>query len=272
MRNIEFNKVRDFSGILNITFEYLKNHFKPFTVILITIAGPFVFLTGIVQSVYSVNIFSMGNGLDEYIINMTIYLLFMMLSIIIIMAVSYEYVLLSKLKNEDEIITVPEVIEKIKDNIFIYLFSIVGSFIFIFGGVLLFVIPGIYLSVVLTLIYIVRINENKSFIEGFRRCRYLIKNRWWLTFGIILIFSMIQYFFSFILQFPALIITVMEIVSGTDNSNPSSLMEVVTIITSILSSLSLLFYSLSVVGIIFHYFSLVEQKDATGLLEKIESM
>jgi hypothetical protein len=43
-------------------------------------------------------------------------------------------------------------------------------------------------------------------------------------------------------------------------------------ITSIIASISYLFYAIVLIGISLHYFSLVEKKEATGLMEKLETI
>ena len=42
--------------------------------------------------------------------------------------------------------------------------------------------------------------------------------------------------------------------------------------TSIIASISYFFYVIVLIGISLHYFSLVEKKEATGLMEKLETI
>ncbi len=60
--------------------------------------------------------------------------------------------------------------------------------------------------------------------------------------------------------------------NSAEGNATSSTTEIIFIVTTIISSLNFIFYSISLIGIAFHYFSLVEQKEAKGLLDKIESI
>jgi len=60
--------------------------------------------------------------------------------------------------------------------------------------------------------------------------------------------------------------------SGLNNPNQNSPSHIIIIITSIISSFNFLLTAISVVGISFHYYNLVERKEAPSLLEKIETI
>jgi hypothetical protein len=70
-------------------------------------------------------------------------------------------------------------------------------------------------------------------------------------------------------QYIAMFVVAFNSVDGNGNN---SFTEIIFIVTSIISSLNFLFYAISFIGIAFHYFSLIEQKEAKGLLDKIESI
>lgn len=59
--------------------------------------------------------------------------------------------------------------------------------------------------------------------------------------------------------------------NSVDGNGTDSITEIILIVT-IISTLNFIFYAISLVGIAFHYFSLVEQKEAKGLLDKIEAI
>jgi hypothetical protein len=60
--------------------------------------------------------------------------------------------------------------------------------------------------------------------------------------------------------------------NSVDGNGTDSITEIILIVTTIISTLNFIFYAISLVGITFHYFSLVEQKEAKGLLDKIDSI
>ena len=48
--------------------------------------------------------------------------------------------------------------------------------------------------------------------------------------------------------------------------------EIYVIITSLFYMISFFFYTIGIIGIIFHYFNLVEQKEARGLMQKLNNI
>ena len=136
----------------------------------------------------------------------------------------------------------------------------------------LLIIPGIYVSVALMIIYIVGLIEDKGFFDSMSRSFYLVKNKWWLTFGLLIVLSLIQGFLGFLFQVPQYIAMFVIAFNSVDGNGTDSFTEIILIVTTIISTLNFIFYAISLVGIAFHYFSLVEQKEAKGLLDKIDSI
>jgi len=160
----------------------------------------------------------------------------------------------------------------VKSNILkILIFSIGYALVTTFATILL-IIPGIYVSVALMIVFVVGLNENLSFFNAMSRSFYLVKNKWWFTFGLLLVLSLIQGFLGFLFQVPQYIAMFVVAFNSVDGNGNNSFTEIIFIVTSIISSLNFLFYAISIIGIAFHYFSLIEQKEAKGLLDKIESI
>lgn len=269
MEKIEFRKVRDFGDLLNATFDFIRKNFKKLFLSLLFIAGPGIFITGIAAGFYQSNIFSLGRNIVNFIPSALIYYFFIFITFQLILAVTYSYINLY-LEREPDAFDVNEVWESVKKNFFMILLTSIGTFIILVFAFVLLIIPAIYLGIVFTLIYMVRIQEKRSFFESISRCRYLITGNWWFTFALILIFTVIQYFFTFLFYIPqyiAMFIGMLHMRNGQMSFN-STLM----IITSMIASVSYFFYVIVLIGISFHYFSLVEKKEATGLMEKLETL
>jgi hypothetical protein len=82
----------------------------------------------------------------------------------------------------------------------------------------------------------------------------------------------IQGFLGFLFQIPQYVVAFMKAINSIDGGKPDATSDILIIITSIIGTFSFAFYVISITGIVFHYFSLVEQKEAKGLLDKIETM
>jgi hypothetical protein len=277
---IIFNQARDFSEKLNDTFSFLRQNFKNLGTSVLFIAGPFTLIGGIFLGLYQSQVLKSGNlgnvSITERFQNIFgieyfMGVLFSMITITIVAIIVSEYV---RLYNEDktENFVWQDLLPKVKSSFLsIFLFGI-GYIVIITLGSMFFVIPGIYLSIALSLLIYVRIFEGKSFFSAVSRCLQLIKGNWWPTFGMFLILSIIQGLLSFIFQIPVLISTVIIGLQGFKNE-VSEGPDIFLIIATIISTAGTqLLYTVSLVGLCFQYFNLVEEKDATGLLSRIDSI
>ena len=99
-------------------------------------------------------------------------------------------------------IEVDDVWIKVKDNVGKTIFFSIGYTIITLLATVLLIIPGIYVSVALMIIYIVGLNEDKGFFDSMSRSFYLVKNKWWFTFGLLIVLSLIQGFLGLLFQVP----------------------------------------------------------------------
>ena len=274
-QKIEFQRYRDFGQIINATFEFLRENFKQLAKAVIYLVGPFVLLTGIFGGLYQKDLFSFTStvkSLSEFGIAFGLYIFFAILTSLVLVSTVYSYILLYLKRQDDIPIEVDEVWLMVKSKTLkILLFSIGYGLVTVFATILL-IIPGIYVSVSLMIIYIVGLNEDKGFFDSMSRSFFLIKNKWWFTFGLLLVLGLIQGFLGFLFQIPQYIAMFFVAFNSAEGNATSRTTEIIFIVTTIISSLNFIFYSISLIGIAFHYFSLVEQKEAKGLLDKIESI
>lgn len=274
-RKIEFQQYRDFGQILSATFEFLRENFKPLGKALIFLVGPFILLSGIFGGLYQKEIFSFtptSTSLSQFGLSFGIYVLFSFLTVMMLINTIYSYITIYIKKEDESVIEVDDVWNEVKKNILKIILLSIGYTITTILAFVLLIIPGIYVSVALMILYIVAIHEDKGYFDAMSRCFYLIKNKWWFTFGLLFVLGLIQGFMGFLFQIPQYIAMFFVAFNSFDGSGMDSTTEIIFIVTTIISSLNFLFYSISFVGIAFHYFSLVEQKEAKGLLNKIESI
>ena len=142
-----------------------------------------------------------------------------------------------------------------------------GFALFFIGMILLLVL--IYYGVIYTLSPCIVAHEGIGAVASFSRAKFLIKDKWWSTFGLIVIITVINYFIGMLFSFPALIIIFMKTLRlGGDFTGNTSV-----IMTTVLSTLGqILVSSLTYVGISFQYFNLVEKREGTALISQIESI
>jgi len=124
----------------------------------------------------------------------------------------------------------------------------------------------------ISLVYVVSLNENVGVMNSIQRSLYLTKNKFWFTFGLVFVLSLIQGFMGFIFQIPQYIVMFISMFNSMDGTGVDGVTEIIIIVTSIISALQYLLYAITLIALVFYYFSLVEQKEAKGLLEKIDSI
>lgn len=297
-QKIEFKRYRDFGQIINATFEFIRQNFGPLLKSLIFIVGPFLLITGIVSGFYQKSIFSFSNltSLSGFGISMLVFILAAFLTLQMMTATVYSFLMIYLERTEFIPIQIEEVWEGVKKNFLkvlgmtlsLGLIAFIGIIIFgvfvvvvinaasnpflVFFFFLLLFFPAAFLYIKISLVYIITIYENAGVIASIQRSFYLTKNKWWFTFGLVLVLSLIQGFMGFVFQIPQYIITFVTMFNSMDGTGVDGVTEIIILITSIISTLQYLLYAISFIGIAFYYFSLVEQKEAKGLIEKIDSI
>ena len=134
----------------------------------------------------------------------------------------------------------------------------------------------LYLIVGTSFLFFIRAYEKKGFFESLERSFRLIHGKWWSTFGLVMVLSLIGGIASYILFMPwyayTLITTLHTVESGVDGTAPSMTSQIVSMFFfTLYYMVQMIGYSLPNVGIAFQYFNLVERKEARGLMNKIES-
>jgi len=268
---IDFSKKRTISEIISVTFDFIKQNYKQLFLGLLYICGPFLFIDGIVNGLSTSYSLYETNVMTKLLWNIPNWLM-VGVSIILINGVTYTYVELYKTKNYQDI-QVSDLLQGAKDKFFMFFFNGIGLFFIICLYMLLLVIPGIYISIVLTIFYAVKVIEKKGFGLTITRCRYLVKGNWWTVFGLVFLLGLVQMPVSFIFNLPLTIYVMLNTILGYGaEGSGRSMNTIILIVTSIISALNYLIYAVSAIGIVFLYHSLVEMKEAKGLFDKIDSI
>ncbi len=270
-QKIEFRKVRDFGEIINDTFVFLKQLGKPLLKSIFMICGIIILAQGLTTILYKVKVGNIvSNGVPafstifgwEYIASVIIGLI----SYTIISLTTLSFIHVYKEKG-NEAPTTEEVWTFVKFYMFRLTFiTLLLSVIAVVGFVLCF-IPGFYLWPILSLIFPIMLIEGSSFGDAFSKSFKLIKGNWWPTFGVQVIMYFLFYAVVFILSIPSLIVGGVDIFL-----KPGATSSISTSLTTLLSVFGYIGLIFPTIGITFSYYSLTEQKEGTGLLERINNL
>ncbi|MEM8567799.1 MAG: hypothetical protein AAGF85_15160 [Bacteroidota bacterium] len=305
---IEYHKTRDFGKKLNATVEFIKENFKPLFRALIYIAGPPIILGSILFSQIFERIMNLGTlaqaGLDPgfndvfgFIIPGIGGMIFLLIGGTALVAVVYDYMILYEKRGKN--ISVNDVWQLTKTSfwqvlgrmflltlLFLAAYVVVVIIIVAFataspglafiiglpvGGAFLYCIVPIYL------IFIITAYEKVGFGTAIGRCFKLVGGKWWSTFGLIVITSIIQGIISYVFMIPWYVIFILKTLHATDTgafsfAEPTPLMEVISTISFMFYSvMSYVLYFIPLIAIAFQYFNLIELKESKGLMSKIDA-
>lgn len=304
-RVIELYKMRNFSGKISATFEFVKQNFKPLSKSMLFIAGPAILVsTFFFGDFYTSLVGQRGNalGITEWFSSAAFWLeligmfVFAVLAGIFTVSTINNYVKAYHEKKSTNV-QVHEVWTLVRSSFWGYFgtvvltigFLMVAYIVSIIIIALLFqgqpvamlvslfgVIFGlIFLAFILVLIFPIRSFERIGFLQAFGRAFSLSYGKWWSTFGVVFITWLISYVMSMIFLVPIFVVQAIYSLHsmqpfGLNDPIPKEILWVVQVFYSISLVVSYLTQALPLLSATFQYFDLVERREAKGLMERIE--
>ena len=268
---------RDFGQKINATFDFVVQNFKPLAISLLYIAGPLSLVGGFFMGSYQSGILEMQKSVLEsgsssfdgiYQMVGTVFLLsfFLILANIISSLVIGAYFLEYEAGNRN---ITPEIVwNRLKGYIGKALIFNFVMGIAVVAGIVFFLLPGIYLGVTLSLMTMILMRENLDLGDTFRRCFYLIKDKWWSTFGLLFVMGIVSSIIGYAFQIPTLILTIMSSLQ-VKLANTEVLMTISGVIATVGGGLV---RSLVLIAIVFQYYNLVERREGSGILYAIDNI
>lgn len=264
---IEFRKIRNINNIVSVTYQFIGKNFKQLALAELFFVLPVILLVESVKLVFGFDMYGSNSLYGLMVVNYAgAYLIHFP---ILLLVVSYmnEYV-----KNGQRPLEVSETFDVMKKNAAkMFIFSIT-YIIFTFLYSLAFLLPGIYYSIVQIFKFFIGTHERVDGNYASQRAFKIIKGRWWRVFGTIIVLMLNSFLFSMITSLPALILGVVYGLHATSGSTVDQLNSPAMKIAEAFSLLGNIFYIIPMVGIVFLYFSLVEESEAVHLKERLAKM
>jgi hypothetical protein len=278
--NIELAKPRDFGEIINDTFIFVRQNFKPLLKYFFIFCGFFLVAAAATSILMQINMVRAVNNFNPNSFDNTspfgrlgiftpayfLNIFFLLLEYLSITTMVLCFMALYKQKQNQ----VPST-EEMWGYIKFYFLRILGSTfvitILLAVGLIFCLIPGIYLYPVMALVFPIIVMENTNFNYAFNYSFKLIKDNWWGTFGVLVVMGIVLSVASSILVLPSALLTMGSLFFHITKGTTVSLTAL--IITSLLKEISHVFQILSVVTTCLCYFNLSETKEGTGLMERI---
>ncbi len=303
----ELEKERDFSRKIEGTFSFIKLNFKAFAQSLLLLVSPFALLAGIFQGLAQAyanvetrpiepdasmaeilnNVLTMQQ--KSFSVWQFLAMIMIMLSSFMLTIVVYSFIEVYRQRKQ---VLFQDVLSFVKyftgPVLKMYLLLIVvmlgialilllasqaiivtlGEEVVVVGIIVLFFLM-FYFVVMFSLCPAIVVFENASATYALSRAKHLIHNKWWSTFGLLIIMAFISYFMSAIFSIPAGVITLLKALGINSVFTSTALVIFSTVISNIGTTL---IASISHVALSLQYFNLVELKEGKGTWNSIDSI
>lgn len=305
---INFRQARDFGETFNASIKFIRQNFKHFFLTIISIAGPFILLTAISGAFYqsnAISVFSISKMGQEdffaqYGISMFIFIVASALSSLAMIGTTYSYMInyLEKGPNNFTTGDVGGLLLKKSGKIIVAFLAMmlltivavailagigalmaIGSKILVvfyilllFLGLIIVMPPIIWQMSVLNLSVM---HENTGPFEALGRTFKVMRGNFWWTWVIMICTVMAVAIAALVFTLPQVIYQMFLMFSHL-KPNPDAVSEGVSIpfiiVATVCTFFSTTLYAALHVICGFHYFSLAEQKDGIGLMERIDEI
>lgn len=272
---LEFKKRRDFGQVINDTFTFMRQNFKPLIKTYFTFCGLFVLAsmsTMLMQQYKTVNVINaMGNGgsatgLGLYGIEYFLSIIFSLASYASMSVAILSYIAIYVQKGNQTPTT-----EEVWGFFKYYFWRVFGSSILlllmVLVGFMFCLAPGFYLFPFVTMMLPIMVIENASLSYAFSRSFQIIKENFWITFGTLVVVWIIVYACMSMIILPTTLFNMI----GMFSSKGAHMSLTLTMISTVLQSLCQVFTIVPIITITLMYFSLIEQKENVGLMERISN-
>lgn len=283
---IKFFQQRSFGEKVNVTFDFLKENFKPLFKMLIMVEGPLIVIAAVLNVIQQQNMMEMASDITQMQSPFgmmgamgTTYTLATALSVIIMTtfpAIIFRYIFLYQTMPPGSITFKDLLPTLFKDSGMLFGIIILYCIALVIG-LFLFVIPGFYVMIGFSLAFPILFFEDKNAFESMSRSLTLIKGKWWSTFGFLLIIYFIQMAIAGLFMAPQIGVYFKQMFSSFDQeqvftpmSNTDLLLTMA--ITAIGTLGAYLTYTIGSVAVCFQYFNLREKNESFGLMQEIDSL
>lgn len=288
---IEFYKLRDFSKKINATIEFLRENFKQFFLCMLLIGGPAALLLSLVFKNLMGSFlnfgFEQGSGTPADALaffsllggNYFLVMLVSWLTVTLIVSVTYSYM---KLYN-DGIAKDSGVGDVFRLALSKYGGLLILGFIVSLVtllGMFFFILPGIFLGVTLSLAYPIYMFEDGGVGKAFSRAFTIIKEKWWSTFGLLVVTYLIAYVVQIVFSVPFIFVYVMEMFSLVEDieanqGDPEAVFDLfssgyMTFAMAVSMIGTYMTYSIPLIALGYQYSNLIERSEGRGLMNEIK--
>jgi hypothetical protein len=290
----DFRQMRDFGQKISASFDFIAEHWRGLGKSLLYIVLPAAIVQGILSGLVQQNFLGDATRIAQarmgssplrsmalfanlyqspiYWLNVAVSGIF--ITMLVLTVYSYVKCCLRPVPSPEPI-GPGQVWSIIKQEFLGAYFSYFGLLIVVVVGFFLLFVPGLYLSVGLSLFFIVKVVEQTDFGTTISRCLQLVRGKWWSTFGLLVVMFFIV---GIIMTIVGGVFGWLTLLLGQqaglyqsgDSNNSLGLFMVVA--TAIGGLLNLLIYPPILLALAFQYFNLVELHEGVGLRNMVNQL
>jgi len=276
---IQFKKQRELGEIISVTFKFLRENYKDLIKSITQVVAPTFILLIAALAYYTYTVAgsplaAMEGNSGEFIISFFILAVTLLLFYASLYGTILHYIK-SYIENNGTV-DEAEIKTGAQDDLGKLFMVFIISAVIVFTGLILFIIPGIYLMVPLSLVATVLVFNKMSLGDSISYGFSLVKDHWWTTFFSIVVIWLLVYVIGLIFQLPLIIYTFIKMFTIAQEgslADPVSYSDWVFILLNVVSSvIQYLLSSIFVIALAFIYFNLNEHKNLTGTYETIDKL
>jgi len=286
---INFKRERDLGAIITDAFGFIRTEWKQLFTYIFKITWPFLVLSLVVLVIY---FYAIKGNLDALVNNSVkmgpfalfsgssliygFFLLIVVLTIYTLLQLIVSYYVKSYITNKGQA-NYDEILQGVKAKFWTTLGYLIVTYMISTLGTFFCILPGIYLFIVFSMGVYIIVFQDKNIGETISHCFVLIKDKWFDTFGVIIVVSILIGIIGYVFSIPGLIYYLVRIVTSISKSDPTAVFSLFS--DPIYLALNILSYAgrfllsaITVVAFALVYFDLNEQKFRTGTIETIDNL
>lgn len=284
---IEFRHIRNVPEIINVTFDFIRQNFRPLAKALLLFAFPFL---AVAYTLFSYFFWGVIDSLARNFSNIDTVFLPMFLAMMCagllgtvgattLISVVHDFVRLYREKGGAGTVELSDIRQGLKEKFWMLFWTLlgVGFSVSILSG-LLSLVPfgglGIYAMAVFGAFYLpLRIYDRRGFLKSFAVSAELVKGSWWRTLGLLVLFGLMNLVLAGVLILPVIVGAIVGNYMGVDieNLEDTSWLRIVgTILVAVYYTALSLLYTVPLLSLIFHFFSQQERRGSPALIAEVE--
>jgi hypothetical protein len=278
MSQFELRQTRDFGEIITDTFTYFRVHFRSLGKGLLLFALPIIILSGLLFGSGLGETFSMDDpdqlspeALAATGFKLLAGILSLLLTFNVITFITFRHLHLTDSGYSGDEIDMQALLDGGVRNFF----GLIGIFIAIgvltFAGLLLFILPGVYIATKLSLAPAIFMVEKRDLADALITSWKVTNGHWWFTFGISFVMSIIVNIVTNIVVVPFYILLFIVTVS-TGQSEPEQMGVLISSMYGLMMITLGLLYCFPLISQAMVYVTLYEKKTGSRLAEKIDTI